>query len=243
MNNSILLMVLAPACAAHLPPLPVTTLPAAERTYLAEAPTGIIGQLHHVRDGMWCSDDDAFAISVVPFLAGPTEVHDSYEGWGATSVLDMSDSRGSIVQILRTREYRPADEVMRLVARDVQVVGAGEEELRTEWVIQNGLKQLQQVNASSGYQGPQNASLLDFGQHIARGTYETCRVDRHFTGAGYYFHIIAVALKPLPKETACPIAMEMASWTVAHLKAGEGCGPRMQLPAGLGDTEELPRDG
>ena len=55
---------------------------------------------------------------------------------------------------------------------------------------------------------------------------EGCVPRRHFVGAGYWFQVIAVAYRPLPKETACPLAIEMASWTVEHMKIGGGCGKR-----------------
>ncbi len=73
---------------------------------------------------------------------------------------------------------------------------------------------------------PSNIVLLGIAQGVSFEFYKSCRVDRHFVGAGYWFQVIAVAYRPLPKETACPIATELAAWTVEHMKVGAGCGKR-----------------
>jgi hypothetical protein len=225
--SSLASLALVAAC-AH-PPLSVT-LTAWQQRYLRDAPVDVSGDLKRVSQSVWCSDDDAFSIPIVPFPDGPTVIRDPYEGWGVTNRLDMFDRHESVVEVLRTRirSDESQENVLKWVAKDVFAVGQDEPELSTEWVSQKGLRQVQQVNRAANYHGREDASMLDTFQDIDIGNYTNCRVDRHFVAAQYYFHIIAVAYHPEPPVEPCAFALELASWTAENIRVGKGCGKRME---------------
>ncbi|MEY4511625.1 MAG: hypothetical protein RLZZ450_3747 [Pseudomonadota bacterium] len=220
-------LALVAACAR--PPVSVTPT-AWQQRYLRDAPGGVTGELKRTSDGIWCSDDDAFSIPIAPFSDGPTSIRDAYEGWGVTCALDMFDRHESVVEVLRTRirSDESQENVLKWVAEDVFSFGQDEPELSTQWVSQNGLRQVQQVNRAAMYDGREDVSMLGTFHGIASGDHTNCRVDRHFVGAQYYFHIIAVAYHPEPPVDPCAFALELASWTAEKIRVGKGCGNRME---------------
>ncbi len=233
-----MLLALLCACAHRPPPGP----PAAPRKLqvaagdLLAAPAAVTGVEKNVRAGRWCAPDHAFSLSIVPFPDGPTEIFDHY-GSGVTSTLDMYDRHEQIVEVARTRikpEMRE-DEVLPYRALKLQGTRQTIPEMSMEWVQQNGVTQIQTVNPSETFEGRSDAVYLSLAQGASGGKID-CRVDRHFVGAGYYFHIIVVArqLDPAlrkgdtptpghPVRDPCPFALELAAWTFDNLRIGDRC--------------------
>lgn len=223
---SAFLLCVASACRTALPlpaPVPIQVAP----RYLLGATAGVTGEQKHLVRGVWCADDDAFAIPVTPFAKGPTEIVDSYEGWGSTTYVAMLNREQSAVMVARTRIGSDFDQetVYQELVQGAFSPGASDDELSVSLVSQNGLEQIQQVNRFPLYEGRDFlATLLVFNGFAKGSRYPSCRVDRHFVGAGYYFHVIAIAHEPANDVVPCDFAMELASWTVENLHIGEAAG-------------------
>jgi hypothetical protein len=218
------------SCAhAPAPPLPERTV-LYQRQYLAERPLAVRGDLQHVTDSVWCSDDDAFSIPVMPYPDGPVSIVDTYQGWGVTALVDMFDARGSVLEIIRTRVPTgwTEQDMKSHVAEGVHgVAELGGEVITTELVSQAGRKQLQQINSMPHYDGPESAHTLWLMQGVSIVRYpEACRVDRHIVEHGYYVQIAAVAFRVDSPPERCKVAEEMATWAAEHIQVGAGCGPR-----------------
>jgi hypothetical protein len=217
------------ACARAQPP--AATPVQATSHYLLPAPTSVVGEQKHLTSGVWCSEDDAFALPVIPFANGPTEIRDTYVGWGITTSVEMFDSDQSVVMVSRTmiRPDRDPSAVFQELVDGAMERDEATEEITAARVSQNGLTQLQEINRFPLYRGKESMATLDVLQGFAHGSRrESCRVDRHFVSTGYYFHIIAVAYEPAKPLVPCDFAVELASWTVDKLQIGRGCGPRME---------------
>lgn len=216
---------LAPACSRAQ--LPSPTLIENTRHYLLGAPVAVSGEQNHVRSGVWCSEDDAFALPIVPFANGPTEIRDTYVGWGITASVEMLDADQSVVMVSRTTirpEFDPAL-VFRELADSALERDALTDEIAVSLVRQKGLTQVQEVNRFPLYRGKESVATLDILQGFAHGSRrESCRVDRHFVSAGYYFHVIAVAYQPARPVVPCDFAVELASWAIDNLQIGTACG-------------------
>ncbi len=235
---AVLLALALDACAHRPPPGP----PAAPRILhtapgdLLPAPSAVIGEAKNVRAGRWCAVDHAFSLPVVPFPDGPTEIVDRYEG-GVTAKVYMYDRHDQIVEVVRTRikpEMRE-EEVLPYTAAKLERTRQVIPEMSSEWVQQDGVTQVQTVNPSTPFDGREYTAFLSLSQEAA-GRKIDCRVDRHFVGAGYYFHIIVVArqLDPAlrkgdtptpghPVRDPCPFALELAAWTFDNLRIGDRC--------------------
>ncbi|HEY6876916.1 MAG TPA: hypothetical protein VI299_02810 [Polyangiales bacterium] len=221
-------LAVATASCMRAPPRFAERLFTYEREYLAQAPSEIKGDLQHVTNGIWCSDDDAFSIPIVPYPEGAVTLRDDYEGWGITNTLDMCDVHESVLEIVRTRirpDLTEQDAIAR-VERSAHAVDDGVNPISTAWVVQNGRRQLQQVNTLPLYTGRESARDIWRGQGFSYvRDPEACRVDRHFVAHGYYFQIAAVAYRVSPHDR-CKVATEMAAWAAEHIRVGKGCGPR-----------------
>lgn len=196
-----------------------------------------MGDVKPVTQGRWCAPDGAFAIPIVPFPEGPTEIHDGYGDGGVTCTLSMLDANESVVEIVRTgiRPDMPEKEVLPYVAAKLQGSNHLTPEIRIEWIKQDGHTQIEAVNPASSYGGRADRIWLALGQGTSSPS-KGCRVDRHLVGGGYYFQIIAAVVQPeAPSDAgtvgvpeargdACAIASEMAAWAAAHLRVGDACG-------------------
>jgi hypothetical protein len=192
--------------------------------FLSGGPAEVSGDLHHVKHATWCAPDGALSIPAVPFPDGPTLIQDAYGDGGVTCTLAMFDAHDSVVQIVRTRirEDLPAEHVLSdKVVPSLERAHHSMPEVRWEWIVQSGRRQIQSVNLAPDYHGRESAMLLSLGQGVAQRQ-DSCRVDRHFVAAGYYFQIIALAFHATTLEP-CRVAEELAGWSAAHLRAGEGC--------------------
>ncbi|HEY6876579.1 MAG TPA: hypothetical protein VI299_01120 [Polyangiales bacterium] len=220
---------LAVGSCAHAPaPLPERTI-VYRREYLGDKPSAISGDLQHVKGGVWCSEDDAFSIPIIPYPDGPVSIGDEYHGWGVTALFDMFDAHESVLEIIRTRI--PVDwteqDMKGHVAQGVQgTAELGGDVMTTELVSQAGRKQLQQLNRMPNYEGRRSAHTLWIMQGVAMvHSPEACRVDRHIVEHGYYFQISAVAFRIAPPYDRCKVAEEMAAWAAQNIQIGKGCGP------------------
>lgn len=221
----------AAAC-AHSLPGPPRDPPAVSyaRRYLAEQPTGLTGNVQHVTNGLWCAGDGAFSMPVVPFPAGPTEIVGTYYDGGVTSMLKMVDANDSVVEVERTaiRPDLPAEEVLPKVASKLEGTRRVIPSLRHAWITQRGVTQIEAVNSSPDYQGREDIMFLGVSQGWTNGS-DACRVDRHFVGAGYYFQLIAVALRPKAAAATasafdpCSVALELAAWAAENIRVGGTC--------------------
>jgi hypothetical protein len=217
--------VLAVACTR--PPPPVTVIKA-QPEYLSTRAKDVVGELSKVSDGVYCTDDDAFALPVIPFPNGPTEIRDRYKGYGITTSVEMYDANESVVLITRTkiRPDLPRDEVLGKVENSLAWVDQTIPDQTTQWVSQKGVTHLQHLNPSPGYSGKDAAFGLDLGQmhHTGYGPSDSCRVDRHFVGGAYYFQLTVAVHRIEPNSDVCKVALEVAAWTFENLQVGKGCG-------------------
>lgn len=192
--------------------------------YLRRTPADVTGDLGHVKDATWCAPDGAFVMPAVPFPDGPTRIHDAYGDGGVTCTLAMFDAHDSVVQIVRTRirDDLPAERVLSdKVVPSLERARQSMPAVRWQWIEHGGRTQIQSVNLAPDYQGRASAIYLSMGQGVGQPN-DSCRVDRHFVAAGYYFQIIAVAFHAAPLEP-CEVAEELAGWSAAHLRTGADC--------------------
>jgi hypothetical protein len=201
------------------------------RKYLPEQPPELKGDARRVTEGLWCAGDEAFAIPIVPFPKGPTEIDDHYTDRGVTSILDLIDAKESVVEIARTK-IRPdlrEQDVLPNVASRLEGSSDPIHPMDVEWIQQNGRTQIQTVNPSEEYTGRGDIMYLTV-SHGWSNMKGACRVDRHFVGAGYYFQIIVVFDQrgepgaPKPEHDSCAIALELAAWTAENIRVGAKCG-------------------
>lgn len=209
------------ACASRqVTPRSVTPLSG----YLRTGPAEVTGDLAHVKQATWCAPDGAFALELVPFPDGPTQLQDVYGDGGVTCTLNMYDAHERLVQVVRTkiRSDLPAESLLSdKIAPSLERTHQTLPEVRWEWIRQGGLTQIQSINVAPNYSGKESAIYLSMGQGVSQRQ-DSCRVDRHFVAAGYYFQIIALAYHAAASEP-CKVAEELAGWTVAHLRPGVRC--------------------
>lgn len=233
-----LIMGAAAACAHPLPgPPPSPRAVAFTRHYLPEKPSAILGDQQNLRADLWCAPDHAFAIPVIPYFTGPTEIQDLYGAGGVSNSMRMFDAKQTVLEVLRERDQSQSGTAQVLARRweKLNYTNYLTPQIRNEWIQQDGITQIQTVNPMSTYQ--ERADAIYFA--VSRGGTANggCRVDRHLAGAGYRFQIIAAVIQPerstdagvigIPESQgdACAIALEMAAWAAQNIRIGHKCAP------------------
>jgi hypothetical protein len=229
MMGRITVVALLVGSCAHAPaPLPERTI-LHRQEYLTDEASEVSGDLQHVKDGVWCSDDDALSIPIIPYPDGPVSISDRYHGWGVTTLFDMFDAHESVLEIIRTSipaGWTEADMTAHILEGVHKAAALGGDVVTTEMVLLAGRRQIQQITRLPDYAGRASARDLWLLPGISSvHTPEACRVDRHLVEHGYYIELVAVAYRVSPPHDRCKVAEEMATWAAEHIEVGKGCGP------------------